>query len=77
MKVYERICLHDWHVDALNGDRQDCKRGKAYTTSAPHEDGTVTVFSSFWVRAPGSIFEPFEPALQVVGGTAKPEGKQT
>lgn len=60
MNVYERICLHDWHVEAANGDRQDCTRGKTYTTSEPHDDGTVTVLSRFWVRAPESIFEPFE-----------------
>lgn len=58
MKVYERICLQDWHVEAQNGDRQELKRGKFYTTSASHDDGTVTVFSSFWVRAPLSVFEP-------------------
>ena len=62
MKIYERICLRDWFVQAENGDRQDCKRGKIYTTSAPHDDGTVTVFSGFWVRAPQEIFEPWNDA---------------
>jgi len=57
MKVYERICLRDWFVEAENGDRQDLKRGKTYTTSAS-KDGEVTVFSSFWVKAPIDIFEP-------------------
>ena len=60
MKVYERICLRDWFVEAENGDRQECKRGKTYTTGAPRaSDNTVVVFSSFWVRAPADIFEPF------------------
>ena len=59
MKVYERICLKDWHIEARNGDRQDLKRGKTYTTSAPQEDGSVVVFSRFWVRAPGDVFEPW------------------
>jgi len=58
MKVYERICLKDWHIEAQNGDRQDLKRGKTYTTSASNEDGEVQVFSSFWVYAPIGIFEP-------------------
>lgn len=59
MKVYERICLQDWHIEAKNGDRQECRRGGKYTVSAPHGDGTVTVFSRFWVRAPEAIFEPW------------------
>lgn len=58
MKIYERICLKDWHIEAQNGDRQDLTRGKTYTTSASMDDGTVTVFSSFWVQAPIDIFEP-------------------
>ena len=58
MKVYERICLKDWHIQAENGDRQDLKRGKTYTTGASREDGTVEVFSTFWVGAPIDIFEP-------------------
>lgn len=58
MKIYECICLKNWHVEAQNGDRQDLQRGKAYTTSASHEDGTVTVFLSFWIRAPLDVFEP-------------------
>ena len=58
MKVYDRICLKDWHVEAQNGDRQDLKRGETYTTSASLPDGTVTVFSTFWVRAPLDVFEP-------------------
>ena len=58
MKVYDRICLKDWRIEAQNGDKQELKRGKQYTTGASREDGTVTVFSSFWVRAPVDIFEP-------------------
>ena len=58
MEVYERICLKDWHIEAENGDRQALQRGKHYTTSASRDDGTVIVFSSFWVRAPIDIFEP-------------------
>ena len=58
-KVFERRCVQDWHIEAENGDRQDCVAGKTYTTSRVHdEDGTVTVFSRFWVRAPFSIFDP-------------------
>jgi hypothetical protein len=58
MEVYKRICLKDWHIEAKNGDRQNLTRGEKYTTSASRSDGTVTVFSSFWVQAPIDIFEP-------------------
>lgn len=61
-KVYERICLRDWFIEDQAGNRQECKRGKTYTTSRPHDDGTVTVFSSYWVRAPQEIFEPWSDA---------------
>jgi hypothetical protein len=61
MEVYERICLKDWHIEAENGDRQELKRGKSYTTTASHDDGTVIVFSRFWVRAPLDVFEPVTP----------------
>lgn len=55
MEVGEAICIKDWHIEAENGDRQECKRGQTYTTTRP--DGKhVTVFSQFWVKAPASIF---------------------
>jgi hypothetical protein len=61
MKIYERICLKDWSVEAENGDKQECFRGKTYTTTASDSNGMVTVFSGFWVNAPVSIFEPVTP----------------
>ena len=55
--VYEALCLENWYIEAENGDRQDCVKGKTYTISAPRKDGTVKVFSRFWVDAPAHIFE--------------------
>ena len=57
MEVGEAICIKDWHVEAENGDRQECKRGQTYTTTRP-QDGTehVTLFSQYWVRAPKGVF---------------------
>lgn len=57
MEVGEAICIRDWHIQAENGDRQECKRGQTYTMTRP-EDGkeSVTLFSSFWVKAPKDIF---------------------
>jgi hypothetical protein len=60
MKTYKRICQRNWFIQAQNGDRQDLHQGRAYLTSKPHDDGTVTVFSSFWVRAPLDIFHPWD-----------------
>ena len=54
------VCIEDWHVEAENGDRQDCKRGQTYTTTEP-KDGEVTVFSTFWVKAPARIFGGWKP----------------
>lgn len=55
MKVYRAICVEDWHVEAENGDRQECKRGQEYTVS-DEKNGKRTVFSGFWVEAPARIF---------------------
>lgn len=62
MKRYKRICLKDWHIEAQNGDRQELKRGKCYTTLAS-KHGKVMVFSTFWVSAPIEVFEPVTPEL--------------
>ena len=55
MQVGTAICLEDWHVEAENGDRQECKRGKTYTITEPKGE-FVTLFSGYWVKAPASIF---------------------
>ena len=56
MKIMKRVCIRDWFIEALNGDRLDLKYGERYTTSAGVIGGEVTVFSQFWVKAPISIF---------------------
>lgn len=57
MTTYKRICIEDWSIEARNGDRVELKRGEEYITSDQHEDdGTVTVFTNFWVRTPLSIW---------------------
>ncbi len=72
MKVQMAICLEDWSVTGKVSDsrvpveqQEDAtatlKRGQEYTVSAPHDDGTVTVFSSYWFRAPQSLFGGFRP----------------
>lgn len=59
MKVYYAICIGDDRIEALNGDVQEIKRGKEYTVSEP-KDGTVMVFSRFWVEFPASRFAAFQ-----------------
>jgi len=55
MKVFNSICIEDHTVLAQNGDRQDLVRGKEYTISG-EKDGIVTVFSSFRVKVPATLF---------------------
>lgn len=48
MKTYCRICLHDYSV--TDDDRSfTLQRGAEYLTSAKRDDGTVTVFTSYWI----------------------------
>jgi hypothetical protein len=64
--VVERIARKDWEITAENGDHFAVKPGKAYTTTVqPYEDGTVTVFSNFWVRVPFDVFA--DPAYSSAG----------
>ena len=60
MIVGTAVCIEDWHVEAENGDRQDCKRGQTYTTTPP-ENGELVVLSTFWVKAPARIFGGWQP----------------
>lgn len=64
MNVGTAICIEDWHVQAENGDRQECRRGKEYTITEPNGCDDVTLFSGFWVRAPARIFGGWKPLSQ-------------
>jgi hypothetical protein len=60
MKTNTAICIEDWELTApVKGeDRTDTlrlERGKEYIISPPR-DGTVMVFTRYWVRAPERIF---------------------
>lgn len=56
MKTFHRICLQDYHV--TDGKVSFVlKRGAEYITSVEREDGTVTVFTQFWISGiPVSLF---------------------
>lgn len=56
VKVYKRICLYDHTITDDEGTSFTLKRGTEYTTSGPLEDGTVMVFSQYWVRVPLALF---------------------
>lgn len=61
--VIERIARKEWEITAENGDHFKVEAGKQYTTTIrPYEDGTVTLFSRFWVRVPFDVFR--DPAEQ-------------
>lgn len=56
MKTFNRICVKDHAIEALNGDRHEVKRGHEYLTSDVLDDGQVCVFGSFWTRFPADVF---------------------
>lgn len=58
--IVERMAARDWFVEDQQGNRQDVKRGKSYTTTKEAKDGQVILFSSYWVRVPLDVFA--EPA---------------
>ena len=64
MKTFHRKCIKPWSITAENGDFFEVIAGETYLTSAEHSDGTVTVFTSFWVRVP---VECFTGAVQFTG----------
>lgn len=73
MQVVERTARRDWFIEAENGDRQDVHAGKSYTTTRSiWPDGTVTLFSGFWVRVPIDVFE--EPVCKHCGSPLTQKG---
>lgn len=64
--VVERIARKQWEITAENGDHFKIVVGKQYTTTVrPYEDGTVTLFSNFWLRVPFDVFA--DPAYSTAG----------
>ena len=55
MKVIEQTCIKDWEITAQNGDYFKAEKGKSYTTTVP-KNGSVVVFSNYWVRVPKECF---------------------
>ena len=51
-RTLNRICIEDWEVTAENGDHFKVHRGNEYLTGPEREDGTVIVFSNYWVPVP-------------------------
>lgn len=55
MKTFSRVCITDHTITDDNSTSFTIKRGKEYITS-PEKDGTVMVFSQYWVRVSVNIF---------------------
>lgn len=55
MKTVDRICIEDYTVTDSKGESFTVQRGQEYTTSTESE-GTVVVFSRYWVKVPARIF---------------------
>ena len=60
MTTFHRICIQNYHITDADGVSFLLHRGKEYLTSA-EKDGTVVVFSQYWVSVPASIFAGEEP----------------
>lgn len=56
MTTFKRVCLKDHTITDQEGTTFTLQRAKEYTTSGERSDGTVMVFSRFWVRVPVSLF---------------------
>lgn len=63
MKVFRRICIKDYTLEAQNGDKLELFRGKEYTTS-DEKDDKVVVFTNFWVGVPAGLFAGEEPLIK-------------
>lgn len=58
MKTFYRLCIETRTV--ADGDRTfTVERGREYITS-DEKDGKVTVFSTYWVQMPVSLFHGAE-----------------
>ena len=55
-QTFKRICLMDYPIQDANGTTFTLRRAKEYITSPVREDGTVLVFSQYWVRVPVTLF---------------------
>jgi|HubBroStandDraft_2_1064218.scaffolds.fasta_scaffold167922_5 hypothetical protein len=69
MKIYHAICIEDYSfVGSDDGVDVIVKlnRGQKYTVSSEHDDGTRTVFTRYWFRAPTTLFA----GAQSLGGAS-------
>jgi len=58
VKVYQRVCVREeTYVDPDTQAEFKLEKGKSYTTSWA-ENGTVMLFSQYWIRVPVSLFAP-------------------
>lgn len=54
--TFKRVCIEDYTIVADDGATFTLTRGTEYTTSPEHADGTVRVYSRYWVNVPARIF---------------------
>lgn len=55
MKTFNRICIKDYKLKALDGEKCQVYRGKEYTTSE-EKGGKVCVFTCHWFWVPVEFF---------------------
>ena len=67
--TFKRVCIRDYTIRDDDGETFTIKRAKEYTTSPERPDGTVRVYSQYWVDVPADIFAG---AVQFTGPEVKP-----
>ena len=57
MQTFKRVCVENYEIeDPDTHETFTVQRAKEYTTSAERPDGSLTVFSRYWVSVPARIF---------------------
>ncbi len=77
VETVRRVAQRNWHIEDSFGNRQDVVAGKDYQqTKEVRGDGTVMLFSRFWVRVPAEVFGVSRPMYPEDIGLSSAKGKQ-
>ncbi len=63
VEIVERYVKRHFEITAENGDYFEINPGESYTTSLERADGTVKVYSRYWVPVPMDYFELLKPDI--------------
>ena len=55
MEVHERECVKKWSASDDEGQFWESEVGRIYTCGVEKPDGSVMVFSNYWLRVPAGV----------------------